>query len=90
MPKQGFRVMLFVAGPPTVGQGLIVSRAKTENIRSYLDLQKSQAPHFKASAVANHMVVDVFACSLDQVGTLECKVAVQRSGCLFMLGDSFR
>lgn len=97
--RQGSRIMLFAAGPPTIGAGSIVSRAKTDNIRSHNDLQKNQAPLHKGAcefyrglserAIANCVVVDVFACSLDQIGTLEAKVLVSRSGGLFVLADSF-
>lgn len=99
VPRQGSRLMLFVAGPPTVGSGAIVSRLKTENIRSHNDLQKNQVPLHKPAvefykalsdrAISSSVVVDVFACSLDQVGTLEAKVLVSRSGGLFVLADSF-
>ncbi len=50
MNRQGSRIMMFVSGPPTVGQGMIVSRDKTETIRSHTDLQKNAAPHFKAAS----------------------------------------
>jgi protein transport protein SEC23 len=99
VPRQGSRVMLFIAGPPTVGKGAIVSRSKKENIRSHTDLAKNQAPMYKPAlefysglsekAIANNIVVDVFACSLDQVGTLELKVLVSRSGGLIVLADKF-
>lgn len=99
VPRQGSRVMLFIAGPPTVGKGAIVSRSKKENIRSHTDLAKNQAPMYKPAlefyttlsekAIANSIVVDVFACSLDQVGTLELKVLVSRSGGLIVLADKF-
>lgn len=99
VPRQGSRVMLFIAGPPTVGKGAIVSRSKKENIRSHTDLAKNQAPLFKPAvefyttlsekAIANSIVVDVFACSLDQVGTLELKPLVSRSGGLIVLADKF-
>lgn len=99
VPRQGSRVMLFIAGPPTVGKGAIVSRSKKENIRSHTDLAKNQAPLYKPAlefyttlsekAIANSIVVDVFACSLDQVGTLELKVLVSRSGGLIVLADKF-
>lgn len=91
--------MLFVAGPPTVGSGAIVTRSKSENIRSHNDLIKNQAPLYKPAlefyralsdrAIASSIVVDVFACSLDQVGTLEAKVLVSRTGGLIVLADSF-
>lgn len=99
VPRQGSRVMLFIAGPPTVGKGAIVPRSKKESIRSHTDLAKNQAPLHKPAveyytglsekAIANNIVVDVYACSLDQVGTLELKVLVSRSGGLIVLADKF-
>lgn len=99
VPRQGSRIMLFIAGPPTIGKGAIVPRSKKENIRSHIDLSKNQAPLFKPAlefytslsdrAIANSIVVDVFACSLDQVGTLELKALVSRSGGLIVLADKF-
>lgn len=60
---------------------------------------KSQAPLHKPAvefyrslsdrAIQNSVVVDIFACSLDQVGTLESKSLVSRSGGLVVLADSF-
>lgn len=99
VPRQGSRLMLFVAGPATVGNGAIVSRSKTDNIRSHNDLLKGQAPLHQPAvdfyralsdrAIQNSVVVDMFACSLDQVGTLESKSLVSRSGGLIVLADSF-
>jgi protein transport protein SEC23 len=99
VPRQGSRIMMFVSGPPTAGPGMIVNRAKVENIRSHNDIQKNQAPLTKPAtdfyralsdrAIANSIVVDIFACSLDQVGTLETKVLVSRTGGLFVLADSY-
>lgn len=99
VPRQGSRVMLFIAGPPTVGKGAIVSRSKKENIRSHTDLLKSQAPLYKPAleyfralsdrAISNSAIVDVFACSLDQVGALELKELVSRSGGVVVLADKF-
>ena len=97
--RQGSRIMLFTAGPSTCGSGAIVNRSKKENMRSHTDLLKSQAPLHKPAtayysslserAIANNVVVDVFACSLDQVGTLEIRVLVSSSGGLIVLADSF-
>jgi protein transport protein SEC23 len=99
VPRQGARVMMFIAGPPTIGAGIIVNRPKKESIRSHNDLLKNQAPLFKPAvefykglsdrAMANCVVVDVFACSLDQVGTLEIRTLVSRTGGLFVLADKF-
>eukprot|EP01033_Poteriospumella_lacustris_P009190 gene9190-6610_t len=90
VPRQGSRIMLFTAGPPTVGNGAIVSRSKKENIRSHMDIVKKQAPFHKPAcdyyrglsdrAIANHTVVDLFACSMDQIGALEIMKLVSRSG----------
>lgn len=80
--------MMFVAGPPTIGNGAIVSRSKKESIRGHLDLQRNQAPLHKPAcefyrqlserAIGNSTVIDLFACSLDQVGVLEFKGLVSR------------
>jgi protein transport protein SEC23 len=99
LPRSGARLMMFVGGPCTNGPGAIVARSKTEDMRSHTDLQKNQAPLHKPAceyyakiaeqaANAQH-VVDVFACSLDQVGLLEMKVLVEKTGGLAVLGDSF-
>ncbi|KAG5176614.1 vesicle coat complex COPII, subunit SEC23 [Tribonema minus] len=98
-PRHGSRIMTFVGGPPTIGPGMIVGREKTETIRSHPELQKGAAPHHKAAvkfyqgladrAVANCNVVDFFACSLDQVGLLEIRTCIEKTGGLMVLADSF-
>mmetsp|Transcript_31306 Transcript_31306/g.45634 ORF Transcript_31306/g.45634 Transcript_31306/m.45634 type:complete len:810 (+) Transcript_31306:97-2526(+) len=110
MPRRGARVMLFTGGPCTSGPGQIVSRLKTEDMRSHADLAKNaeslhkpacefyaslahrrqgkNAPAGTATTAAAH-VVDVFACSLDQVGMLEMRELVEATGGLMVLGDSF-
>ena len=101
MPHRGARVMLFTGGPCTTGPGAIVSRAKSEDMRSHADLAKGNAPMHKpaceyysklAATIAasnNTHVVDIFACSLDQVGMLEMRELVEATGGLMVLGDSF-
>lgn len=99
VPRHGARLMMLVGGPPTVGPGLVVGRAKTEFMRSHTDLQRGQAPHNKQAikyyqtlaerAVAMSHTVDIFACSLDQIGVLEMKACVQNTGGLVVLADSF-
>lgn len=93
------RVMTFVGGPPTVGGGIVVSSELKDNIRSHHDIQKNRAPFFKKAsqyyeglaerAAANGHVVDLFCCSLDQVGLAEMKLCVERTGGLLILDDSF-
>jgi protein transport protein SEC23 len=110
MPGRGARVMLFTGGPCTSGPGAIVSRHKTDDMRSHADLAKNAEPLHKpaveyyaglahkatsqknaaasASTPSCH-VVDIFACSLDQVGMLEMRELVEATGGLMVLGDSF-
>ncbi|KAJ1460107.1 hypothetical protein M885DRAFT_509837 [Pelagophyceae sp. CCMP2097] len=99
VPRQGARIMLFVGGPPTAGPGLVVAKARTEDMRSHSDIQKGATPHMAAAlkfygalaerASANSHVIDVFAMSLDQVGLHEMRVCVDKTGGLIVLGDSF-
>ena len=98
-PRQGSRVMLFVGGPSTVGPGMVVDKARSEDMRSHQDLVKGNAPHVKKAqefyaklaerAASNAHVVDCFACSLDQVGLHEMRSCVDRTGGVAILGDSF-
>ncbi|KAL9190821.1 hypothetical protein ACHAXT_000527 [Thalassiosira profunda] len=118
LPRRGARVMMFVGGPCTSGPGQIVSRLKTDDIRSHADLHRNAEPLHKpaceyyaslakrhavgsggkgkgatqaaasASAASAH-VVDVYACSLDQVGILEMGELVEATGGHMVLGDSF-
>ena len=126
LPRRGARIMMFVGGPCTSGPGAIVSRLKTEDIRSHADLGRNAEPlhqpacefyaglskrhHIKdggkgggggkgiggstqavaanADATSCH-VVDIFACSLDQVGILEMGELVEATGGHMVLGDSF-
>ncbi len=99
VPRQGSRILLFTAGPPTVGNGAIVGRSKKDNIRSHIDILKKQAPLHKPAveyyrglsdrAISNFIAVDLFACSLDQVGALELKTLVSRTGGVVVLADKF-
>jgi len=72
------RIMLFVGGPSTDGGGAVVGRPLAEPIRSHKDVAKDAAPHhakalkfyegLAGALVAAGHALDVFACSLDQVG----------------------
>eukprot|EP00899_Mesostigma_viride_P007974 jgi/Mesvir1/17178/Mv07599-RA.1 len=98
-PGVGGRVMLFVSGPTTVGPGLVVGPDLAEPIRTHQDFEKEAATHFKKSAkmfkrLTDRMVthghcMDVFACSLDQVGLAECKQVVEKTGGAMVLADTF-
>ncbi|KAM6542776.1 hypothetical protein CsatB_007223 [Cannabis sativa] len=98
-PGTGARIMAFVGGPSTEGQGAIVSKNLSEPIRSHKDLDKDSAPHFHKAVkfyeglskqlVNQGHVLDLFACALDQVGIAELKGAVEKTGGLVVLAESF-
>lgn len=97
--KQSGRIMMFVGGPPTSGPGMVVAVSQKETIRSHHDIQKSNCPHYKPAtqyyqklanqASTNGHVIDLFACSLDQVGLAEMKICAQQTGGYIVLDDSF-
>merc|ERR1719277_2175753 len=93
--------MLLVGGACNVGPGMVVGEELAETIRSHLDLAKdtSNARYTKKSlkyyatlaqrAVNAGIAVDIFACSLDQVGLYEMKVVTDKSGGYMVMSDSF-
>ncbi|CAK9031793.1 Protein transport protein Sec23A (SEC23-related protein A) [Durusdinium trenchii] len=97
--RRGARIMMFVGGPPTVGPGAVAKIGLDDSMRSHTDLQKGKADlfakaqeHYNALAqrcVQSCHVVDIFACSLDQVGLLEMKNCVDQTGGLVVLADFF-
>ncbi|KAJ9680324.1 hypothetical protein PVL29_019593 [Vitis rotundifolia] len=99
VPGSGARIMAFIGGPSTEGPGAIVSKNLSEPIRSHKDLDKDSAPHYHKAVkfyeglakqlVHQGHVLDLFACSLDQVGVAELKIAVERTGGIVVLAESF-
>ncbi|XP_077234856.1 sec23/Sec24 protein transport family protein [Tasmannia lanceolata] len=99
VPGSGARIMAFIGGPSTEGPGAIVSKNLSEPIRSHKDLDKDAAPLYHKAVkfyeglskqlVNQGHVLDLFACAPDQVGVAELKVAVERSGGLVVLAESF-
>lgn len=93
------RILALVGGPCTEGPGTIVSKDLSEPIRSHKDLDKEAVPHFAKAVkfyeslskqlVSQGHVLDLFASALDQVGIAEMKVAVEKSGGLVVLSESF-
>lgn len=95
------RVMLLTGGPCNVGPGMVVGEELAETIRSHLDLQKdnSNAKYTKKAlkfytslasrAVNQGFAVDMFACSLDQVGLHEMRVVCDKTGGYMVMSDSF-
>ncbi|KAF0895495.1 hypothetical protein E2562_013591 [Oryza meyeriana var. granulata] len=99
MPGTGARIIALLGGPCTEGPGMIVSKDLSEPVRSHKDLDKDAAPHFQKAVkfydglakqlVSQGHVLDVFASALDQVGLAEMKVAIERTGGLVVLSESF-
>jgi protein transport protein SEC23 len=93
--------MLLVGGACNVGPGMVVGEELAETIRSHLDLSKdnSNAQYTKKAlkyyaslaqrVVTAGIAVDIFACSLDQVGIYEMKVVTDKSGGYMVMSDSF-
>eukprot|EP00927_Polykrikos_kofoidii_P036774 TRINITY_DN3102_c0_g1_i9.p1 TRINITY_DN3102_c0_g1~~TRINITY_DN3102_c0_g1_i9.p1 ORF type:complete len:756 (-),score=139.69 TRINITY_DN3102_c0_g1_i9:88-2355(-) len=100
-PQSSNRVMLLVGGACNVGPGMVVGEEMAETIRSHVDLQKGSdnarytkpALKYYASlasrAVQAGIAVDIFACSLDQVGLYEMKVVSDKTGGYMVMSDSF-
>ena len=93
--------MLFTGGPCTIGPGQMAGLKLSEPMRSHHDVEKETAntkhmkkaaKHFSAVAKrassAGH-VVDVFACSLDQVGITEMRSLVEKTGGYSVMSESF-
>ncbi|CAM6090033.1 unnamed protein product [Calypogeia fissa] len=99
MPHEGARIMTFVSGPTTVGPGQIVDTDLGNSIRTHHDLVADRVPFLKKASkfydqlahrlVDNSHVLDLFACSLDQVGTYESKETVESTGGLIVLAETF-
>ncbi|KAL9325365.1 hypothetical protein ACSQ67_006010 [Phaseolus vulgaris] len=98
-PGTGARIIALVGGPCTEGPGSIVSKDLSDPVRSHKDLDKDAAPYFKKAVkfyeglgkqlVSQGHVLDLFASALDQVGVAEIKVAVEKTGGLVVLSESF-
>ncbi|XP_061363758.1 protein transport protein SEC23 E-like isoform X1 [Gastrolobium bilobum] len=98
-PGTGARIIALVGGPCTEGPGTIVSKDLSDPVRSHKDLDKDAAPYFKKAIkfyeglakqlVSQGHVLDLFASALDQVGVAEMKVAVEKTGGLVVLSESF-
>ncbi|XP_010527425.1 PREDICTED: protein transport protein SEC23-like isoform X2 [Tarenaya hassleriana] len=99
LPGTGARIVALVGGPCTEGPGTIVSKDLSDPVRSHKDLDKDAAPYYKKAVkfydgvakllVDQGHVLDLFASALDQVGVAEMKVAVERTGGLVVLSESF-
>ncbi|KAL1219280.1 Protein transport protein SEC23 F [Cardamine amara subsp. amara] len=99
LPGTGARIVALIGGPCTEGPGTIISKDLSDPVRSHKDLDKDAAPYYKKAVkfydsiakqlVAQGHVLDLFASALDQVGVAEMKVAVESTGGLVVLSESF-
>ena len=99
--NSGARVQLFTGGPCTVGPGQMVEKALSEPMRSHHDIEKETAntKHIKKAskhyaAIAKRAVsaghaIDVFACALDQVGLMEMRPVLEKTGGYVVMSESF-
>ena len=95
------RIFMFSGGPCNIGLGEIVDIKLTETIRNYLDFEKGNdnVKHFKEAvayyeeladrAFKANQIIDIYSCCLNQIGLLEMKFLVERTGGLMVLTDSF-
>jgi len=93
------RIMLFVGGPCTQGPGLVVGTSLKEFMRSHHDITQGNAKlvtkakkfykELASRAVKNGHGIDIFGCSLDQVGMLEMSPLVRDTGGFCVLADGF-
>jgi len=96
----GGHVMLFASGPCTVGDGMVVSTALEERLRSHHDIRKETAPWYAKAdqfykGIANRLVknghvCDLFACSLDQLGLMEMRHLVETTGGCLVNHEAFK
>ncbi|CAG9326527.1 unnamed protein product [Blepharisma stoltei] len=98
-PKRNSKILLFVAGVCTAGQGMIVSVDIKETIRTHMDIRNQNTVNMKPAieyykqlakrAVGNGISVDAFFCAVDQTGILEMKSLCEETGGHIILTDSF-
>jgi len=79
---------------------MVVSTNMEERLRSHQELEKGQAPHFGTadkyySDLSDRLVkcghvCDIFACSLDQLGLLEMRHVVEKTGGIIVNHEAFQ
>lgn len=98
-PSIGGRVLVFTSGPATIGPGKIVETDLSHPLRTHRDIIMGHAPLSEKSRTFynklarrlsdNSIVLDLFACSLDQVGAYELKHPIETSNGHIVLCESF-
>jgi len=94
------RLMLFTGGPCTIGEGAVATLNLEERMRQHVELQNGTAPLFDRAdkyydSIAKRLsknghACDVFACALDQLGLLEMRHLVEKSGGTLVNHEGFR
>ena len=94
------RVLTFVAGAATFGQGAIASLLLSETLRAFSDIKQSRNIAFLApakafysslsqKAIASNVCVDIISGSIDQCGLFEMECLTQTTGGYLLLYDSY-
>ena len=95
------RIFIFAGGPCNIGSGKIVDLKLKETIRNYLDFEKGNENtyHFQEAikyyeeladrAFKANQIIDIYSCCLNQIGLLEMKFLVEKTGGVMVLTDSF-
>eukprot|EP01126_Amoeba_proteus_P018429 TRINITY_DN1939_c0_g1_i4.p1 TRINITY_DN1939_c0_g1~~TRINITY_DN1939_c0_g1_i4.p1 ORF type:complete len:774 (+),score=131.21 TRINITY_DN1939_c0_g1_i4:74-2323(+) len=99
LPSFGVRILLFSGGPATYGPGMLVGTTTKEQMRSWSEINKETAPYIHKAvryygqlseqAVKNGHAIDVFSCSLNQVGLLEMQDLFNFTGGCVFTSESF-
>lgn len=98
-PNTGGRVIVFTSGPATTGPGMIAETDLSEAIRTHRDiinghaLLSEKARRFYKNLAHRlsdrSFVLDLFACSLDQVGAAELRYPIEISGGFMVFAESY-
>ena len=95
------RIEVFMGGPGSIGEGKIVGIELKETIRNFLDFEKKNpnTKYYKEAvdfyeklaqrAVLSGITIDIYSCSLNQVGLYEMKNMASKTGGYIIFTDSF-
>jgi protein transport protein SEC23 len=95
------RIISFIGGPCTLGQGKIIDQAFEKTMRTQQDIYKGDNVEYYSKAIkyydaltkrllAKKIVLDIFGFTLDQFGLLEMKKLVEHGGGLLVTQEEFR
>lgn len=95
------RILFCIGGAISIGHGKIISKPLVETVRHFNDFQKGNdnTKYYKPAiefydilatrASKAGLIIDIFSCSMNQVGLYEMKKCVEKTGGLIILTDSF-